>query len=1200
MGIGYLYLMPFRPEIIKLVPAVVMVVLTAWLSAWSGSEPDSNEPDVISNKIEEQVFEVRQDLKRFADGQPLSSDETLVMFEQGVPVKWSTSVRFPLPLPPVHDTLMIRRSPSGVFLDIWHSLSPDVMVGGIIPLVRYFHLPGGKTIERHHPIFGKDPPNLIFGIQNNVRAVTVSKTLLFGLADRKQDGHIRGWSSWFWLFISACALAWLARLVYHVYRGAAVPILMFSAVMLVAVRLFLLQNELPGTTGEIPMLDPAVFASSTWNNNAVNFLINQVFILAYSLLFFVVAGRLPIRGSLASSAWIRYFWLVVASAGLVLAFHYPFLALRTVFRDSVIPMDITRSIQFTSARMIVIIAIFTAIASAWILVQPFSRSILVLTTQVFKRRRQQSLILLFILMLVGSWLVAGQIAWEQTGCLFLVLIMLAIRAGLFGIRSGRPGSGVTGMLRIFMLASSLALGVRSMEQSGLRDRMVIFAQRLEEDRDEFGEYLLRELSQQIKKDAYITMAAESPLSDKNRILQKLNQYHLRGYLSKFPKKTGFYNADGVLADGNTPSALSELKNGAIRISGTDSTGGVFRRVRSSTADGLGKSYLVLVPAGMGTIVLVVDMSTAVTNRPWYFRLDDREPVHEMGNEMSYRILSNGQLVFQSEDADAIGIQKAPLSQQVRSDNWNILKTQMADGRLLIVSGPDYAFGRLLTNFSFYLFIALVIFAFIWLMRILFDRLTGRILSYTSRIQVYLAIAFILPLVVTSIAAIRNISLEGEGQVTADHRRQVLALASEAGRQAIPGDGPDRERLIGSGTLPEDGFILYDLNGRRIFSNQPELLESSLMPNLMNPVAIERMRTGLSYTAIREEVAGYAYQGTYAVVKAGIPAVPVAWLHVPFFDHYAAAEQTRIRVMISILPIAALVFIVFLLVSYRMSERLTQPIREVSRSLRRGTLHGIHLRREGQGSDEIGKMMEAYDQMIKGMERSKNELIANQRDADWRNMARQVAHEIRNPLTPIRLKLQWLQRQLKDGVAAPAQASASIDAILKQTDILSGIAGSFSAVAGFPKLEPAAFDLVAETARTIELFQEQSGGSIVLNKPEVRVIVEFDKPFFSRIISNLLLNALQSRSGPVHVEVTIQKAGKKAIISVKDDGEGIDPALGDQIFLPRFTTKTDGSGLGLAIARQGLEQAGGRIWYQSVPGAGSSFYVEMELAEGVNL
>ncbi|MFM7195148.1 MAG: ATP-binding protein, partial [Bacteroidota bacterium] len=147
--------------------------------------------------------------------------------------------------------------------------------------------------------------------------------------------------------------------------------------------------------------------------------------------------------------------------------------------------------------------------------------------------------------------------------------------------------------------------------------------------------------------------------------------------------------------------------------------------------------------------------------------------------------------------------------------------------------------------------------------------------------------------------------------------------------------------------------------------------------------------------------------------------------------------------------------------------------------------------------------------------------------------------------------------------------------------------------------PEVFDLTAETARTIDLFSGQSGGSIRLNITDSPVLVEFDRPFYSRILSNLILNAVQSRRGEVRVEVTIRKAESKAIITVKDDGEGIDAALGDQIFLPRFTTKPDGSGLGLAIARQGLDQAGGKIWYRSVPGAGSEFYVEIPLADFVS-
>ncbi|MFM9074117.1 MAG: histidine kinase dimerization/phospho-acceptor domain-containing protein, partial [Bacteroidota bacterium] len=573
-----------------------------------------------------------------------------------------------------------------------------------------------------------------------------------------------------------------------------------------------------------------------------------------------------------------------------------------------------------------------------------------------------------------------------------------------------------------------------MEQSQLRERMAVFARTLEEDRDEFAEYLLNELILQIRHDAFINMAAESPLSDKSRILQKLYQYHLGGYLAKFPKQAGFYGSDGLRVEGNTLSSLAELKAGVNPINDTDSSGGVFLRSKMSTADGLGKSYLVLVSAGPGTIAVVVDMRTSAVDRPWYFRLDDREFENEIGDGLSYRIFSENQVVFQSGGAAYKYFNEGELSERMSLFNQDELTVRMSDARKLIIAGPDYSFGRLLTNFSFYVFIAFVLLATVRLVQMLLHRMSGQILSYTGRIQLYLAMAFVLPMVITSIAAIRNVSLEDEGQITDQHRKKVLALATEVGRQSVAGIAPSRDQLVNTGILSDDGYILYDLNGRRLFSNEPELLESSLMPQFMNPIALERMRQGLPYTAIREEVAGYDYQGTYTVIKAGIPAVPVAWLHVPNFDYYASAERARIGVIMSILPIAVLVFTVFLLVSYQLSARLTHPIRDISRALRKGSLSGIKFQREGTNSDEIGKLMEAYDQMMTGLEKSKNELLANQRDADWRNMARQVAHEIRNPLTPIRLKLQWLQRQLKEGVHDPKQASASIDTILAQTDI----------------------------------------------------------------------------------------------------------------------------------------------------------------------
>ena len=1155
----------------------------------------SHDTELISKKLSEQLLALQDASLLFAKGLGDPPGDPCIVYKEGRVIRWSASIDFPIPVPQDRDTVLLWRSPAGQFLQSWKQLPDGVMVGGIIPLVRYYQLPGGVPFHRHHPIFGKQSPMITGEPGINGQPVVLNGKTFFYLGIRSDGRIIPGAKAWFCLLGSLLSLVWLMVILNDRIRKQPILTIILAGLFLIGFRMFMILSGFPGSTTDQPLLDPSVLASSFWSDNVLSFFLNQLFLLVFCVIIQRTASRIPLISMARLSGWRRISLILIMVGVTVIGFHLPFVGLRTVFEDSILLPDLTRSIKFNSARITVLAAIIAAGASAWILVQATIRlTLALLLKDVRKTGIARTLFMIFCLFL--SYGITGQEYLAQT---FGFALMLAIGFSRLGGIVFLPAlrlRQVGGLLLLLLITSCIAVGIRSLENDRQRTSMTVFARTLQAERDEFGEFLLGELLQRIRNDAFIRMVADSPLSDKERILRKVYQHHFSGYFSRFRSEVGFYDAAGDRLAGNTPTDLSGLLAGTSRISGDDSVGTVLLRSIESTADGLGKSYVVIVPFSNGTLAVTVGMHPTNAGRPWFLRLMDNETASTTSGGFAYSVIERGEVIYQSD-----GSEDQVLPERVRNvmgeewfsgDDMDHLAVPMKRGRTLVVSGSAYTTGRLLTNLSFYLFIALVLMALIRVYGLLLDRIRGNSLTYASRIQIYLSVAFILPLVVTSIAAIRNISLEREKQVTLGNRQEVLTLAQETGTMVSEGNGLTRDLLPRTTVLPKDGYIIYDPDGRRLFSSQPDILESSLMPYLINPVALNRLRRGERFTAIREHVGGLPFQGAYTAIHAGIPDQVVGWLFVPYFDHYSAAEQARIRVLMSILPIAVLVFIAFLFISLRMSQRLTRPIRDISRTLRRTALSSGVIPLEGARADEIGRMMEAYNQMMVNLEQSKVELLATQREADWRDMARQVAHEIRNPLTPIRLKLQRLQQRIRSGRVEPLEDSATIDAVLTQTDILSGIAGSFSALAGFPRLQPEIFDAVAETEKAIELFRDQQEGALVFEPVGGPVMVMFDRPFFSRVLSNLLLNAFQSRTGPVLVEVTIREEADKVIVTVKDDGAGIDPALGDLIFQPRFTTKAGGSGFGLAIARRGLEEGGGHIWFQSKPGLGSEFHISL--------
>jgi nitrogen fixation/metabolism regulation signal transduction histidine kinase len=232
-------------------------------------------------------------------------------------------------------------------------------------------------------------------------------------------------------------------------------------------------------------------------------------------------------------------------------------------------------------------------------------------------------------------------------------------------------------------------------------------------------------------------------------------------------------------------------------------------------------------------------------------------------------------------------------------------------------------------------------------------------------------------------------------------------------------------------------------------------------------------------------------------------------------------------------------------------------------------------------------------MVANLEQSKIELARIQKESAWREIARQVAHEIKNPLTPMKLTLQQMEHQLISNNLDNEIFKKAVKSVLAQIEILNEIASSFGTFARMPAPIMQRVELVKLIRECVNLYAESEHGTVIFETKLTQSFVMGDEQLLSRIFSNLILNGLQSGRGErVLVKVNLETKEGKVLISVKDNGAGIDSEMADKIFLPYFSTKKSGSGLGLAISKQGIEQSGGEIWFESKAGQGTTFFVRL--------
>jgi nitrogen fixation/metabolism regulation signal transduction histidine kinase len=233
-------------------------------------------------------------------------------------------------------------------------------------------------------------------------------------------------------------------------------------------------------------------------------------------------------------------------------------------------------------------------------------------------------------------------------------------------------------------------------------------------------------------------------------------------------------------------------------------------------------------------------------------------------------------------------------------------------------------------------------------------------------------------------------------------------------------------------------------------------------------------------------------------------------------------------------------------------------------------------------------------MIDDLEKSAEKLAKTEREQAWQEMARQVAHEIKNPLTPMRLSIQNFQRRYDPlDKTNKNKVEEFSNLLIEQIDIMSNVANAFSDFAALPKAKPVLSNIVEVTKRATDMYDYEN---VIFSSNKKKIMYPLDRTQWIRAMTNLIQNGLQSISTKKKskIEVYIKEKSNKVVISVKDNGMGVDPNLKEKIFEPKFTTKTKGMGLGLGIVKNIVDSHNGKISYKTESKTGTTFKIELNL------
>jgi len=504
------------------------------------------------------------------------------------------------------------------------------------------------------------------------------------------------------------------------------------------------------------------------------------------------------------------------------------------------------------------------------------------------------------------------------------------------------------------------------------------------------------------------------------------------------------------------------------------------------------------------------------------------------------------------------------------------------------------------NSYLFLFFSVVTYLCYFIYALMFtNRFTSA--SLTRRIQSIVIVLLLLAMSAVGLTSGRLVTNQFENDNKKQLQEKTLTIITELETQFKAQElfSSEQKELVNLklkeyAHLFNTDISLFNKNGKLFNTSQARLYDFGLASTLANPQAFEQLSTNQSSgICVNEKAGNLNYLSFYTPLFDNKKQL-VGLINLPYFAKTSDLANELSGIISALINVYVILFVVSILAGLILASYITQPLRLIKQQIANITLGKQNEKITWQSNDEIGKLVNEYNQMLIKLEESASLLAKSERESAWREMAKQVAHEIKNPLTPMKLNLQYLQHLMKnnsdDFYLKFEKASASI---IEQIDTLANIANEFSNFAKLPSTQLQTINLVEIINSAVLIFENYKDICINNTISETELFAKGDKDQALRAFNNVLKNAVQALTDTQNAKINIEVTEKenKLIILISDNGCGIAEDLIAKIFTPNFTTKSNGSGLGLAMVKSSMQSFGGNVWFKSEVNIGTTFYLE---------
>jgi signal transduction histidine kinase len=970
--------------------------------------------------------------------------------------------------------------------------------------------------------------------------------------------------------------------------------------LLVWLRYIMLSKGIPNVFSSMELFSPELFASSFYFPSLGDFAINSFFIFSFIY------------------AYTKYFPYQVLLRNRALSFNYIFLFINLIFFTLLyatismlfknLVLDSSLSFQMYEIKANWIYSMFGLV----VLIQLFYGLILLgkLTNRSIKDKISTPLRLLAILLFFGAYTLLKKMMGMQIDWLGLSFELSLIYAIIL-IDKFVKASYVHTFFITLLLCVSIFISnrINTFAEQKEKNTRVLESLNLSSEYSPTSESLLIELEKQITSSPNLKQLCKDPARNENRIIDYLENNLLVGYWEQFHIQItvcGEKDELNVEPDDqirNCYEFFEEmiLKNGELII------GSNFYNLNEY--DGM-VSYLgkLEIEAQKGTshrVFIRLDSKSRSQGLGYPdLLLDDKVKVQATGKDYSFGKYRNGKLIASSGEfnyyLNDAGFGKSDETYAWKQlDHYSHLIYRFGENSL-ILSSPEITWFKKFISIP-YIFILFYIFTiFIGVI----ERFPWRLkLKYSFKYRIQYSIIAVLMLFFLLLGG-GSIYYNVE-QFNQKHNKELSEKLQIIKQEIIPelqnnpSSNAITERLQQISNLIFADIHLYSIKGELIASSRHEIFDKKVQGKQMNFSAFYQLfHKERTHFIHKEQIGSMEYLSAYeSLVDADNQRL--AFINLPYFIKSQDLKSELFNLILTGINLHLFMILIAIFVSVIISNKITQPLRLIENKLQSTRLGKHSTAIEYTKNDEIGSLVKVYNKMLVDLEQSAELLAQSERETAWREMARQVAHEIKNPLTPMKLSIQFLLRRYDDQSPDWGKHLKQFsETLIHQIDTLSSIATAFSNFAKMPESKAEDLNLVDILNHALSLYQNDKH-EINLNLNGIEnAMASLDKEQFVRIYVNLLNNAIESIPSEEDGKITIELKEDNSywLTSVRDNGKGVDPKIRGKLFYPNFTTKSSGMGLGLAIVKNSVVQAGGEIWVESEFGEGSCFFVKIPKKE----